>query len=483
MRSFIKITAAFFIAMMLFSCVLHAQTPGEDSLKKGIEYSQQGRNDEALAEFDKVIAANPASADAYYNRGFVYYRKGSLDQAIADCSKAIEIDPASSDAYYNRGLAYYKRGSFDKAIADYNKVLEISPDAMDALYGRGLAYYKKNDIKQAIADYNKVIEMRPEFPLAYSARAVAYFSKKDYGRTLADVNKAVALGFRSRPLKKAPEKAVEEKIVEKVVVVEKAPAKSSAARDARRSAWAAKRRMTRITIAVLAVLLAICLIAIFVLFKIKKTARMLILPLLFTLLLPLAADARVIEECIYLVPAGKIDKKVMEKVKEKLPGVFPMSTKVVIDPARELPQAAYDNARRQYDAEKVIDEISQQLVLTIINERALIITDQDLYGPGVDFVFGLADAKKGICIVSLARLGGEFYGQKPDGRLLAERVLKEAARQLGRSWKLPDCPSQKCVMHPSSSPTDIDKERESFCYKCGIALENRSGSRGLMGKK
>jgi archaemetzincin len=323
--------------------------------------------------------------------------------------------------------------------------------------------------------------------LAYSARAVAYFSKRDYGRTLADVNKAVALGFRSRPLKKAPDKAVEEKsietVVEKVVILEKAPAGSSAARDARRAAWVAKKRMARIMIAVLTVLLVVCLIAIIVLLRIKRTARTLILSLFFILLLPLAADARVVEECIYLVPAGKVDKKLLEKLKEKIPGIFPMSVKAVIDPEQPLPQPAYDVSRAQYDAQKVLDGISQQLVLTIVNERALIITDKDLYVPGVDFVFGLADDKKGVCIISLARFGNEFYGQKPDGRLLAERALKEAARELGRSWKLPDCPSRKCVMHPPSDPSDIDKERESFCYKCGIALENRSGSRGLIGQK
>ena len=214
-------------------------------------------------------------------------------------------------------------------------------------------------------------------------------------------------------------------------------------------------------------------------------SRMLTSLLVVSLVLSFTADAKVIEECIYLVPAGKIDKKILEKLKEKLPGVFPMSTKVVIDQARQLPQLAYDASRAQYDAQKILDAVSAQLVLTIINERALIITDQDLYVPGVDFVFGLADDKKGVCIVSLARLGGEFYGQSPDsfGRLLAERALKEAARELARSWKLTDCPSQKCIMHPSSSPTAIDKERESFCYKCRIALENRSGSHGLIGEK
>ena len=118
MRTLTKLAASVFVATTLFSCSLYAQVPGEDPLKKGLEYSQQGQNDEALAEFDKAIAANPASARAYYNRGLLYYKEGLLDEAIADCSKAIEIDPISGDAYYNRALANYKKGSFDKAISD-----------------------------------------------------------------------------------------------------------------------------------------------------------------------------------------------------------------------------------------------------------------------------------------------------------------------------------------------------------------------------
>lgn len=207
------------------------------------------------------------------------------------------------------------------------------------------------------------------------------------------------------------------------------------------------------------------------------------LPLLAALLFPDAAPAKVVEECVYIVPAGKVDKKVLANLKEKLPGIFPMSSKAVMDQERELPQAAYDPSRKQYDARKVLDAISQQVVLAITNERAIIVTDADLYVPGADFVFGLADGKKGVAIISLARLSGEFYGQKADGKLLASRALKEAARELARSWKLSDCSSRKCVMFPSSDPAVIDKERESFCYKCRVALEKRSGDHGLIGQK
>lgn len=266
-------TALVFIMTMLCAHAFCAETAVQDALKRGVEYSREGRDDEAIAEFNKVIALSPSLVDAYYNRALVYYKKGMLDASIADWSRSIEIDPASADAYYNRGLAYYKKGSFDKAISDYNKVMAINPEATDALYGRGLAYFKKNDIKQAIADYDKVIEARPEFPLAYSARAVAYFYKKDYGRTLADVNKAVALGFRARPLRKTPDTVVEERIVEKVVVVEKAPTPEEVAQKAaRRAIWMARKRVKTATIVALAGLLVLCLAAIFVLLKTKRTS-------------------------------------------------------------------------------------------------------------------------------------------------------------------------------------------------------------------
>jgi tetratricopeptide (TPR) repeat protein len=216
----------------LFCCYAYAASPGEDALRKGIAFGRQDSDDEALGEFNKAIAANPASADVYYNRG----------------------------------LAYYKKGSYDQAISDYNKVMEIAPGATDALYGRGLAYYKKNDIKQAIVDFNKVIEMRPEFPLAYSARAIAYFAKKNYGQTLADVNKAISLGFRQRPLKEAPE----EKLSAAAASPEKSQLSTPIKGSEKSKAWKAKKRLAQIKICTLTALLIACLGAIFILLQNKR---------------------------------------------------------------------------------------------------------------------------------------------------------------------------------------------------------------------
>jgi len=279
----VQVSALTVIAVSIFCCHAYSGSVAEDSLKKGLEYGQQGDNDKAIAEFGKVIAMDPASANAYYGRAITYYKQGKLKESVSDFDKVIALTPDSTDAYYNRALAFYKMGSFDAAIADYNKVLETNPGAVDALYGRGLAYFKKNDIKQALSDYNKAIEIRPEFPLAYSARAIAYFSKKDYGKTLADINKAIALGFRLRPLKEtAPEPlaVIPEPIKEAVTKsfaapgpekiepsqpTEKAPGKSKAKKPRRHSA--------KIKIYALTILLIVCLSTILMLLRRSRKAQ------------------------------------------------------------------------------------------------------------------------------------------------------------------------------------------------------------------
>jgi len=179
----------------------YAQISEEEALTKGIDYSQQGKYDEAIAEFNKVIETTPNSAAAYYNRGVIYDRRGNLNLAIADYSKCIEINPDSADAYYNRGFAYYKKNKFDLAISDFNNAIKIRPNSPDAYYGRGLVYSKKSNLNQALSDYSKAIQIRPDFTLAYDARAAAYLHKNSYIRALADVHKAESLGYRARPLK------------------------------------------------------------------------------------------------------------------------------------------------------------------------------------------------------------------------------------------------------------------------------------------
>lgn len=67
-------------------------------LNVGIKAFNSGKMDEALKEFNDVIAANPSLADAYYYRAMVYLNKQQNAQAKADLNKLLELDPNSKFA-------------------------------------------------------------------------------------------------------------------------------------------------------------------------------------------------------------------------------------------------------------------------------------------------------------------------------------------------------------------------------------------------
>lgn len=194
------------------------------------------------------------------------------------------------------------------------------------------------------------------------------------------------------------------------------------------------------------------------------------------------SGAKAMDERVYIVPAGTVDKEIIAKIKDRLPGSLHMKTKVIIDQPLKMPEAAYDPSRKQYDARKALDEAARNIPLATSMERGLVIIDADLYASELNFVFGLADAKKGVCIVALARLRNEFYGLKPDERLFIERVIKEAVHELGHSYGLDHCPRPKCVMFFSNSLQDTDRKRDAFCVDCRMKLDKRFDSGPLFGK-
>ena len=73
---------------------------------------------------------------AYCNRGLEKTELGRYDEALADYTKAIEQDPNSTNCYFSTGSLYLAMGEYQKAIDDFSRQLEFRTDAMTA--GRGL---------------------------------------------------------------------------------------------------------------------------------------------------------------------------------------------------------------------------------------------------------------------------------------------------------------------------------------------------------
>lgn len=87
-----------------------------------------GKIDEALAQYDVIIAKNKDCENCYYNRGAIYLElKKDVKKAVGEFSKAIEINPNYVEAYFARGYAYSKLKDKESAKADYRMCLKIQP--------------------------------------------------------------------------------------------------------------------------------------------------------------------------------------------------------------------------------------------------------------------------------------------------------------------------------------------------------------------
>jgi archaemetzincin len=165
---------------------------------------------------------------------------------------------------------------------------------------------------------------------------------------------------------------------------------------------------------------------------------------------------------IVLKPLDDIDRKLLEKLKERLDESF--GCPVEIMPGDINLQKAYDAGRNQYLATKLFWQMKKSRGDK--GDKVLGVVDVDLYAPGLNFIFGQADTAAGTAVISLSRLRQEYYGSAADDELFLERTVKEAVHELGHTFGLEHCPDPKCVMHFSNSLADTDWKQAAFCGRC-----------------
>ncbi len=173
---------------------------------------------------------------------------------------------------------------------------------------------------------------------------------------------------------------------------------------------------------------------------------------------------------IRIVPVGNLNRQLLEVVQTELQDR--LDTKCRIMDKQEIPKESYNQWRKQYNAEIVMNIVSKSLSAKFIDKNipTLIITDADLYYSGLNFVFGLEDPEKSSAIVSIARLKSEFYNGRPDPKKLLERTVKEVIHEMGHHIGLDHCHNNYCVMCFSPSIGDVDIKDKSFCKECKIKM-------------
>ena len=112
--------------------------------------------------------------------------------------------------------------------------------------------------------------------------------------------------------------------------------------------------------------------------------------------------------------------------------------------------------------------------------RLLGVTERDLFVPVLSFVYGQAQLRGRVAVISLARLRPEFHGLRPDPEVLARRAVKEAVHEIGHTFGLVHCLDRRCPMALSLGLDDLDFKTAAPCANCtallaeGLAVPERS---------
>lgn len=170
---------------------------------------------------------------------------------------------------------------------------------------------------------------------------------------------------------------------------------------------------------------------------------------------------------ILLISFGQFDKNFLQKIATAVSAVFGLP--VDVEPGYTELAKFYDPARRQYDANQLINFIYTEYGNK--NRKAIGLFRVDLFIPILTFITGQAVYQGNTGVVSMFRLKNELYGLKKDDRLLFERFVKEVIHELGHTMGLTHCYTPTCVMRSSTYIEDVDQKDGHFCLKCRKKLE------------
>ena len=130
-------------------------------IDRGHAFLERNQLDEALADFNAAVAAEPTNARALSDRGITLVWKGDKIAANRDLDAAERLNPRDAVIFRARGLLAEQDGDFRRALPLWTKALELEPGNGFALAHRVAAYRAVGDHQAALKDTDTILALNP----------------------------------------------------------------------------------------------------------------------------------------------------------------------------------------------------------------------------------------------------------------------------------------------------------------------------------
>lgn len=137
-----------------------------DPIQRAQQLQQEGKLDEALAEYRAILDEDERNLVAVHQVGLICEQQGKWEEAVERYRQAIKVDTEPPFwVYRHLGFALSQQGIFDGAVEAYQKAIELNPKDGNAYALLGQAYERVGNRQDAIEYYKQAIELEREVPL------------------------------------------------------------------------------------------------------------------------------------------------------------------------------------------------------------------------------------------------------------------------------------------------------------------------------
>jgi tetratricopeptide (TPR) repeat protein len=177
------------LPLLLLASCNNSNDSLESLQRRGTDYANDGRLEEAIEVFSTILNRDPTNAPALCARGAIFGELGKYDEALRDLAAAIP-NPV---AFQNRAVVYSKMQRYEDAIADSMRLLSTQPESAGAYALMASCYAALSDFERAATNYKKVSEMEPENAMAFINYGGTLLKLEQYEKANQVLSQAIRL--------------------------------------------------------------------------------------------------------------------------------------------------------------------------------------------------------------------------------------------------------------------------------------------------
>lgn len=140
----------------------------------GAAIQAQGRIEEAISAFDRMLLLNPDFSEGYYNRGVAFSQMGRTYEAVQDYSMAVNLSPKFYNAHLNLGLALEALKDHDQAVQSFTQAIDIEPNNAYGYNNRAFSLMNAGKLNAGLKDCEKAIALDPNLPEIHNIRGLIF---------------------------------------------------------------------------------------------------------------------------------------------------------------------------------------------------------------------------------------------------------------------------------------------------------------------